>query len=83
MGRGPASLDMRISAALRRAVDPMALSQKHRVAPLLCAIAMLTASAQFLTLLGGRIAASETMRNTASRIDQGEFPEPIHPAGNA
>ena len=72
-----------VSDELRRALDPAALSQRYHTAPLLCAIAMLTSAAQFLTLLGGRVAASETMRHTAGRIDQGEFPEPTHPAGNA
>ena len=36
-----------------------------------------------LTYVGGRTAASETLRDTAGRVERGEFPEPTHPAGNA
>ena len=72
-----------VSVALRRALDPTLLSRRYDTAPLLVAVAMLTAAARFLTYLGGATAAAETLRSTAGRVERGEFPEPTHPAGNA
>ncbi len=72
-----------ISAAIRRATDPYLLAQKYKVTPLVAAIVELTAAARFLTMLGGATAAAETLRDTAGRVERGEFPEPLHPAGNA
>ncbi len=72
-----------VSVALRRALDPTLLSRRYGTAPLLVAVAMLTAAARFLTYLGGATAAAETLRCTAGRVERGEFPEPTHPAGTA
>ena len=81
---GETALDeLCVSAALRRALDPVRLSRRHGDGELLVAIAMLTAAARFLIYLGGRTAASETLRDTAGRVERGEFREPSHPAGSA
>ena len=72
-----------VSAALRRALDPTLLSRRFGERELLVAIAMLTVAARYLTYVGGRAAASETLRDTAGRVERGEFHEPTHPAGNA
>ncbi len=72
-----------VSVALRRALDPTLLSRRYGTAPLLVAIAMLTSAARYLTYIGGRGAASETLRDTAGRVERGEFPETLYPPGNA
>ena len=83
MGQETSLDELCVSAALRLALDPTLLSRKFGEGELLIAVAMLTSAARYLTYVGGRTAASETLRDTAGRVERGEFSEPTHPAGNA
>ncbi len=71
------------SRSLYEALAPTRLSRQHGDNELTVASAMLTVATAFLTYVGGREAASETLRALADRVDQGEYPEPLHPAGSA
>ena len=71
-----------ISPDLIDALDVDRLSAQFGVDGAAVAVAMMTMALRHLVFVGGRDATAEMLDGVVASVGRGDYPEPIHQAGN-